>query len=29
VHLDGKAAVPHAPPAVVGRGTLLIKTVQG
>ncbi len=25
VHLDGKAAVPHAPPAVVGRGTLLIK----
>ena len=29
VHLDGKAAVPHAPPAVVGRGTLLIKTAQG
>ncbi len=27
VHLDGKAAVRHAHPAVVGRGTLLIKTI--
>jgi acyl dehydratase len=26
VHLDGKAAVRHAPPSVVGRGTLLIKS---
>jgi acyl dehydratase len=26
VHLDGKAAVRHATPAVVGRGTLLIKS---
>ncbi len=28
VHLDGKAAVRHASPSVVGRGTLLIKSVQ-
>ncbi|MDH4393394.1 MAG: MaoC family dehydratase [Aquabacterium sp.] len=28
VHLDGKAAVRHASPSVVGRGTLLIKTAQ-
>ena len=26
VHLDGKAAVRHAKPSVVGRGTLLIKS---
>ena len=26
VHLDGKAAVRHASPSVVGRGTLLIKS---
>ncbi len=28
VHVDGKAAVRHAAPSVVGRGTLLIKTAQ-
>ena len=28
VHLDGKAAVRHANPSVVGRGTLLIKSAQ-
>ncbi|MES2718091.1 MAG: MaoC family dehydratase [Pseudomonadota bacterium] len=28
VHLDGKAAVRHANPAVVGRGTLLVKSSQ-
>ena len=29
VHVDGRAAVRHASPAVVGRGTFLVKTVPG